>query len=227
MSRAHYDELLRRVEEQHARYLRSLRDLHDTLASQTPEDRGVGAPTPPLKPLSVTSTFTSELSPFSAEGGRRPRRLTNELGDRRALLLKNTPASLLSIDLESSDDEDFHHLPPLQLTAGSSTGDKNCVQEPLKGYALHDSDLYYYLKDFEFTEQTQIALDDVYRRREELEFHSMFWLFDDQHNKVYDSAAYQVYDIGKNGLAEPKHSADDNDADSILDARTVWDTVKV
>lgn len=225
MSRANYEEHLRRVEEQHARYLRTLRELHETLANNTPEEHAMTAHTPPMKPLFVASTFVSELRPLSAEGIRRPRRLTNELADRRAL--KNTPASLLSLDVDSSDDEDLYQLPPAQMATGAAVDDGICVQQPLKEYAFRDFDLYYYLKESQFTEATQIALDDVYRRRDELELQSLFGLFNDQHDKLYDSAAYEVYDVGKDGSATPKHSAKDNDENLILDARTVWDTVKV
>ncbi|KAK6065700.1 CorA Mg2+ transport-like protein [Seiridium cupressi] len=224
MSLPHHEELLRRVEEQHARYLRSLREFHDALADHSTDERSMSAHTPPMKPLSIASTFVSELSPFSADVGRRPRRLTNELGDRRPLVLKNTPASLLSVDIESSDDEDLHHLPLPQMASEMPAGIS--VQQSLPAYTFHDDDLYCYLKQSQFSEATQIALDDVYRRRDELESQSMFQFFNDQHDKLYDSAAYGVYDIGKNGSINPKHQAEDNDAELILDAKTVWDTVK-
>lgn len=224
MSRTHYEELLGRVEDQHARYLRTLRELYESLTDRSGEP-GVTGQTPPMKPLSIASTFASELSPLAAEHVRRPRRLTNEFVDRKAL--KNTPASLLSIDIDSSDDEDAYHLPPPQTVPEVLSNDKMCVQEPLKEYVFHDFDLYCYIKQTKFTDATQIALDDVFKRRDELEFQSLFRLFNDQHDKLYDSAAYEVYDIGKDGLARQRHSAEDNDERLILEAKTVWDTVKV
>ncbi|KAH8195944.1 hypothetical protein TruAng_009893 [Truncatella angustata] len=225
MLRPSYDELLRRVEEQHAQYIRSLRELHDYLPDHTTEQRAISAPTPPLKPLSIASTFVNELSPIPVEVGRRSRRPTNELGDRRAFLMKNTPASLISVDIDS-DDEDFQHLSPPHVTLGSSVDDSICVQTPLQAYSIHDHELYCHLKGGQLSEPLQIALDDVYRRRDEIETYSLFRLFNELHDKLYDSAAYEVYDVGRDGVAKAKHSAEDNDTDLILDAKRVWDTIK-
>lgn len=224
MSKPHYEDLLKRVEEQHTRYIQSLRELHDSMAERT-EDRTPVAATPPLKPLSVTSTFLSDM-PSISDGRRQSRRLTDDFGDRRALLPKNTPASLLSLDLDVSDDEDFSHL-PLAQTGPEPNDDKTCVHRTLLGYTYQDDELYIHIKESSFTEATQIALGDVYRRREELELQTLFQLFNDQHDKLYDSAAYQVFDVGKDALARPRHAAGNKDSDTILDAKTVWDTVKV
>ncbi|ETS76680.1 hypothetical protein PFICI_12067 [Pestalotiopsis fici W106-1] len=225
MSRLNHEELVKRVEEQHARYISSLGELHESMGGRTLEGQGPVAPTPPMKPISVTSTFLGDIPPISTEAARRSRRLTNELGDRRALLPKNTPASLLSLDLDMSDDEDFAQ-PPSNTAPEPIINDKICVQQSLPEYTYHDNELYFHIKGFQFPEATQIALDDVYRRREELEPQNLFQLFNDQHDKLYDSAAYQVFDIGRDALARPRHAAGSKDSDMILDAKTVWDTLK-
>ncbi|KAF7518516.1 hypothetical protein G7054_g13437 [Neopestalotiopsis clavispora] len=224
MSRPNYEELVKKVEEQHARYMKSLGELYESMGERSVEERPI-VPSPPMKPISVTSTFLGDIPPISPDATRRPRRLTNELGDRRALLPKNIPASLLSLDLDS-DDEDFTHLSPSNTAPEPIIDDKICVQQSLPSHTYHDSELYFHIKESPFPEATQIALGDVYRRREELELQNMFQLFNDQHDKLYDSAAYQVFDVGRDALARPRHPAGNKDTDMILDAKTVWDSVK-
>ncbi|KAI1853791.1 hypothetical protein JX265_003875 [Neoarthrinium moseri] len=232
MSRLHYDDLLRQAEEQHARYLRTLRELFDSTSGSATEERNMAAYTPPLRPLqvnaplSVASTFAGDLTPLAGGSSRRPRRLTNETGERRPFGLKHTPASLQNYDMDSSDEDEFHPLPPSQVTTGLPPDDLICVQQPLRQTIFDERDLLVHLQSAERSEGVKIALDDVYERREELTMPTMFQVFNDRHDKLYDSATYEVYEVGKDGAAERKHDVEDNDTDLILDARTVWDTVK-
>lgn len=141
--------------------------------------------------------------------------------------MKNTPASLQSLDIDTSDDEDTPHLTPSQFALGMSYDDRICVQQTLTPYSSSDYDLLLYLRSAEFGEAASIALDDVYQRRGEIDLPNMWNMFDERHDKIYDSATYEVYEIGRDGNAEPMHAAGDNDTDMILDSRTVWDTIKV
>jgi hypothetical protein len=226
MSRAHHEDLLRQVEEQHARYIRSLREYHDALAGHATEDRSIGGRTPPLRPLQATSVFVSELASFPPGSIRRQRRLTNETPERRLSNMKNTPASLQSLDIDSSDDEDTPHLTPWQVTIGMSN-DGICAQQPLTPYSFSDQDLWLHLHNAKVGEAFRTALDDVYQRLSEIDLHNMFHIFNESHDQLYDSATYEVYEVGPDGNAEPRHAAEYNETDTLLDAKTVWETIKV
>ncbi|KAI0129180.1 hypothetical protein BJ170DRAFT_594999 [Xylariales sp. AK1849] len=226
MSRAHHDDLLKQVEEQQARYLRSLRELHDVSAIHGTEERSTGTDTPPIRPVQATPTFANELMSFPTGGSRRTRRLTNETGERRPSGLRNTPASLQSVDIDSSDEEDLQYLSPSQATPGMSHHTRAYVQQPLPKYSFSDHELLSHLQSARFGDAAQTALDDVYQKRGELDKSTMFQAFDDRHDKLYDSATYEVYEIGRDGAAKSKHAAEDNDTELILDAKTVWDTIK-
>ncbi|KAH8673303.1 hypothetical protein BX600DRAFT_508580 [Xylariales sp. PMI_506] len=221
MSRSHYEELLRQVEEHHTRYLRSLREFVEAAG----EERNVGPHTPPLKPVAPAPTFASEFSPVLVTG-RRPRRLTNETGERRPSGLKNIPASLQGVDIESSDDEDFQPLAISPTPTGLSNIDHLYVQQPLAQEYFDDHSLFLHLRHALFGEATQRALEKVFKRREELDITTMFQVLDSEDEELQNSATYEVYEVGKDGQAIQKHADDDNDAECILEAQTVWDTIK-
>jgi hypothetical protein len=127
----------------------------------------------------------------------------------------------------SSDDEDFQHMLPPQAAPGISYNDGVYVQQSLAQYSFTDHDLITHLQQSRLGDATQTALDDVYQKRGEIDKLTMFEAFTERHDKLYDGATYEVYEVDRNGVARPKHAADDNDANLILDVRTVWDTIKV
>lgn len=248
------DELFRSLERSQEQYLKNLRALHEAInghrghaapGSQRMErtgsnDRSPQSPNLRAVPTSgdttpvalSRATFPSEtaslqLSPVD----RRPRRLTNELADRRRFT-NLTNEVLDGSGWESDDDSSsFTPLPLLpqpvarsaSLPVESSWGPR--VQKPLTRRSYTRPDLVRHLKSITDDKEATVAvLGEVIRH---CEASTLFG--SDTDSLVADNVAstYEVYDIDRNGQSTTVHDDRGTAEDEVLDPATVWETIKV
>lgn len=246
------DELFRALERSQEQYLKNLKALHEATNShrghvspggqrmertgsndrspQSPSPRAVPVtgdmtPVPVSRATFPTETASLQLSPVD----RRPRRLTNELADRRHF--SNLTNEVFD-GWESDDDlGSFTPLPLLQAPAARSASlpvESSWwprVQKPLKQRSYTHHDLVCHLKSITDDKETTVAvLGEVIRQCE------ASTLFDSNSDSLAaDNVAstYEVYDIDRNGQATTMHDDRGTAEDEVLNPATVWDTIKV
>lgn len=199
------------------------------IASGSPTLAALHGPPSPLPPPAHTSTGLSTSS-LQSGGHKRGRRRTNELGDPAMALAavgekKNIPVSLYEADSDVDDDDVafIPLLPPSQSTAIPEYKVPS-VQRPLPAYALTEDELDLHFDHIEMSPQTEIwrkrqdmAMPDVFR---DLSLHS-----DDA--DLYKNATYEVYDVGREAFPNALHDNRGNADNETLEARDVWNTLKV
>ncbi|KAJ0114398.1 hypothetical protein J7T55_010787 [Diaporthe amygdali] len=249
------DELFRSLERSQEQYLKNLKALHEATisyrghgasGSQRMERTGSNDRSPQSPNLRTTSTsgdttpvplsratFASEtaslqLSPVD----RRPRRLTNELADRRRF--NNLANEVFDGSGWESDDDSssFTPLPLLPHTVARSPSlpvDSTLwprVQKTLTQKSYTPSDLVSHLQSItDDKEATLAVLGEVIRQCEA----TTLFGGSDSDSLAADNVAstYEVYDIDKNGQATTMHDDRGTAEDEVLDPAVVWDTVKV
>ncbi|KUI56309.1 hypothetical protein VP1G_03748 [Cytospora mali] len=245
------DELFHALERSQEQYLKNLKSLHEAMhgAARSPSiarshrmERGGSNDKPPASPilrpgdsspLPVSrATFSSDLS--LSPGDRRPRRLTNELADRRRLA-RLTSGELDGIEWEIDDDVGkFAPLPLLPASqtqsSSSTTGEPICwprVQKILIPKSYKRPDLVRHLQQLpDGNETTAAALGDVFARRKDLDTKTVFKPGPDPLNVDNESSTYEVYDINTEGLAVTRHDDKGSAEDEVLGADVVWGTIK-
>ncbi|KAL2278029.1 hypothetical protein FJTKL_14990 [Diaporthe vaccinii] len=247
------DELFRSLERSQEQYLKNLRALHEATnghrghaapGSQRMErtgsnDRSPQSPNLRAVPTSgdttpvalSRATFPSEtaslqLSPVD----RRPRRLTNELADRRRFA-NLTNEVLDGAGWESDDDSgSFTPLPllPQPVARSASLPVESSwwprVQKPLTRRSYTRPDLVHHLKSITDDKEATVAvLGEVIRQ---CEASTLFG--SDSDSLIADNVAstYEVYDIDKNGQSTTMHDDRGTAEDEVLDPATVWETIK-
>lgn len=248
------DELFRSLERAQEQYLKNLKALNEATngyrghvspgsqrmeragsndrSPQSPNLRAVptsGDTTPvPLSRATFPSETTSlQLSPVD----RRPRRLTNELADRRRF--SNLTSEVLDgAGWESDDDSgSFTPLPLLPQAVARSTSlpvESSLwprVQKPLTQRSYTRPDLVRHLQSITDDKEATVAvLGEVIRQ---CEASTLFG--SDTDSLAVDNVAstYEVYDIDRNGQSTTIHDDRGTAEDEVLDPATVWETIKV
>lgn len=248
------DELLRSLERSQEQYLKNLRALHEatnghrghaTPGSQRMErtgsnDRSPQSPNLRTAPTSgdttpvplSRATFPSETSSLQLSPvDRRPRRLTNELADRRHF--SNLTSEVLDgAGWESDDDSgSFTPLPllPQQVARSASLpvepGWLPRVQKPLTRRSYKTSDLVRHLQSITDDKEATVAvLGEVIRQ---CEASTLFGSDTDSLAADNVASTYEVYDIDRNGQSTTMHDDRGTAEDEVLDPATVWETIKV
>lgn len=248
------DELFRSLERSQEQYLKNLKALHEATNGhrgrvspgsqrmertgsndRSPQSPGLGAvpitgdttPVPLSRATFPAETASLQLSPVD----RRPRRLTNELADRRHF--SNLASEVLDgAGWESDDDSgSFTPLPLLPAPVGRSASlpvESSWwprVQRPLKQRSYTRPDLVRHLKGITDDKEATVAvLGEVIRQ---CEASTLFGSDSDSLAADNVASTYEVYDIDRNGQATTMHDDRGTAEDEVLDPATVWDTIKV
>jgi hypothetical protein len=248
------DELFRALERSQEQYLRNLKALHEATSShrghvatssqrmertgsndrspQSPSLRAVPTagdttPVPTSRATFSSETPSLQLSPVS----RRPRRLTNELADRRRF--SNLTSEVLDgAGWESDEDSSsFTPLPllPQPVSRSTSIPVESSVwpraQKPLKQRSYTRPDLVRHLKSIPDDKEATVAvLGEVIRQ---CEASALFGSDTDSLAADNVASTYEVYDIDRNGQATTMHDDRGTAEDEVLDLATVWETIKV
>lgn len=248
------EELFRSLERSQEQYLKNLKALHDATnghrghvaptsqrmertgsndrSPQSPSLRAVPntgdtTPVPLSRTTFPTETPSLQLSPVDG----RPRRLTNELADRRHF--SNLTSEVLDgAGWESDDDSSsFTPLPLLPATVARSASLPvestwwPRVQKPLKQRSYTRPDLFRHLKSITDDKEATIAvLGEVIRQ---CEASTLFGSDTDSLAADNVASTYEVYDVDRNGQATTMHDDRGTAEDEVLDPATVWDTIKV
>lgn len=195
---------------------------------RTASTSGDTTPVPLSRATFASETASLQLSPVD----RRPRRLTNELADRRRF--NNLANEVFDGSGWESDDDSssFTPLPLLPHTVARSPSlpvDSTLwprVQKTLTQKSYTPSDLVSHLQSItDDKEATLAVLGEVIRQCEA----TTLFGGSDSDSLAADNVAstYEVYDIDKNGQATTMHDDRGTAEDEVLDPAVVWDTVKV
>ena len=257
MSSQNFDEVLRSVEYYHNQYIKQLRLLHEATArnpssplpSNTYRDRfgNSPAPSPALRAVTFPGdhphTQTQPQSQGQNTGFKRSRRHTNESSAESSHVglapsdKTMRPSSVYEGVTESGDDLDEF----LPLTSPSRVPTARTNPEPYTSYVSK------YLKRESFTEEqlvahlasldeappaTATALGDLWLNRGELTpltIGERFGTVED----AYANATYEVYEVGRDGRSEVRHSSSANNSGGPADqdgeplsASVVWETLR-
>lgn len=204
-----------------------------------------GAPSPLARPVTFGTdlpramTLASDTTASTLSGGNpRGRRLTGELPDPARLLAHangrgEAPRSVLEQESDSENDIEF-----LPLTSPASgylprphpEDAAPCVQELLPHEFFTEQDLVGHLRQLDESKvATATALDDLWDQRSELDPTNVInslESYEDEPNP-YTNATYEVFEVLKDGTAVRQHVKRDDSDDDILEAATVWGTIKV
>lgn len=74
-------------------------------------------------------------------------------------------------------------------------------------------------------EATARALDDVWRKRDEIKPDNVLSSFEPEEDSPYLHSTYEVYEVGRNGIASHMNSRHGDEDGVHLDTSTVWDTI--
>ncbi|KAK2020602.1 hypothetical protein LX32DRAFT_647243 [Colletotrichum zoysiae] len=243
------EELLKAVEASHEQYLRSLRSLHESLASavrESSEQRTASSTLLPSPNLSQSPYQSPLQSPvFSGEATFPP---TNHHG-RRSTLSEQIEKRQLPNDAETNhipasihSELDLEYLPLLDVTVprGASSSDGSLTPSASKfiqRVAWTDNQFLRHLKYFSFTGGAAIGLADVMKRRPEIDENADFAIFAAYEGQGYVSSTFELYDVDKEGFPRPVGKQLDDQRrgaapdvvlslSQIVDAPTVWNAFK-
>lgn len=247
------DELFHSLERSQEQYFKNLKALHEAMhRARSPSvarshgmERSGSSDIPPPSPVVMAvsigdasplpvprATFASDLS--LSPGDRRPRRLTNELADRKRLARLNI-GDFDSVEWESDDDSSrLTPLPLLPLSenqGSSSTGESIGYQRVQKGLEFRRYEASHLVRHLQQlpddNETTAAALGNVFARRHILNDGTVFTPGPDPLSPDNVSSTYEVYDIDRDGLAVTRHDDRGIDEEDSLDAAVVWGTIRV
>ncbi|KAM0278788.1 hypothetical protein ACHAQH_004979 [Verticillium albo-atrum] len=232
------DELLRAVEASHEQYLRSLRTLHEALASsvrQRSDSRSAIPVSPLLRPASspaLSPELLSDATFPSHSPGPRSRRPTLDPNERRPQFLgiekKHIPASLHS-------EYEVEFLPLLDTTMPHrGHGHAPAIPRPIERCSWIDSQLMWHLKYTDFHGAAEVAMKDIMDKQSEIDEHGDFRAFAAYEHEGYISSTLELYDVDVEGQATPvgkqpnqTHGVSQVITPSqIVDAPTVWNALK-
>lgn len=244
------EELLRQAEHYHEQYMKTLQAALEVRSPSPGAPQGGlgvrmeragsndGVPSPMVKAISFDERLPTRAMSGGSDGSfihglfRRPRRLTNELGEPKRPSIQphagaraNRPSSVFTQDMDSDEDVEF-----LQLTSPNP--------QPLSHMVPHDedegTDEYLSLPHESFTLEQLVkhlqdlgdgndvmpkALGDMWDHRRELDAQNVV-----DEGDLDTHPTYEVYDVDHTGLAVPQHEK--NDALDGVEAATVWETLK-
>lgn len=245
------EELVKTVERHHEQYLRSLRSLHEGLSQRKRErsDTQTSINEAFLPPLRVLSGPVFSSDPSSSQGAPLPRRSTLDAPNTSSSFPSPRP---LPVSPNPNDgafvhDEDLTFIPLLDTTPTSqpkttsipAADETPRTTKPLTPMSFTDDMLLRHLRDSEFWGETARLLDEVLRRRADIDLAMPFRDFASYEREGYLSATFEVYDVAADATAR-KTSADVDvqglvkyagdgpfeSQDEIVDAPMVWEAIK-
>lgn len=239
------DELIRAAELHHEQYMRTLRSLQDAIAPRRRErsdSRATGPEpfTPPMRALSGPM-FITDSQPSSLPMLRRARRSTLEGLDRPSFTseppqLSSSPNSHNGVVVQ----DEYIPLLELPTTVHPTEHAPATAHHILTPMHFDDGMLLRYLKETEFSVEIKSLLEDVLKRRDEIDMAVPFRDFAAYEREDYHvTSTFEVYEVGRDAIAtklsddmdlqpEIKYSGDlgFEGPDGIVDAPTVWEAIK-
>jgi hypothetical protein len=192
MNNARLDEVLRAVEHHHEQYLKNLRLIYDAQPASTRMIR-LGSTDVTASPLLKAVNF--------GPPGERARRLTNESP-------RVQPITVFDSVLDSAEEfGEFLPLTPPSRTTSARTSETfvPSISRPLCRESFTEEDLVAHLRVIDESNQdTVTALGDVWQKRNELDPSNLLISFETGEGSRYDSATYDIYEVGKDGTPKPK-----------------------
>ncbi|KAK4218349.1 hypothetical protein QBC37DRAFT_198740 [Rhypophila decipiens] len=246
-----FEDVARSLDSLHEQYVSTLRLLHEVAA----RSGGSNTSRPPLvatspgagwsntnAPLPVSRAVTFHSDPSLGQpSGSRVRRPTNELPDPRRLSghgpekRPQSPPSNHDGDSDSDKGHGGDAFLPLTAARTFTFSEKvpdppmTYVKEPLRSETFSEQQLAVYLRSLDeenVSKGTIKALDDVWLKRAEINEDNVLKNFEPANNdSPYLHATYEVYEIGKKGLAQPMNTRHGDEDGEVLDTSTVWDTI--
>ncbi|KXX80744.1 hypothetical protein MMYC01_203827 [Madurella mycetomatis] len=212
MNNPRFDEILRQADYHHEQYIKFLRLLHEAQAAAVSR-----APRPSNSDL-ISSPLFKAVSfgpgPCQPNGAERARRLTNDSP-------KIKPASVFD-GLESAEEScDFLRLTPLPRTTCARTDVfVHSVSRPLEKESFSEEDLVSHIRSIEEKHpDTVTALCDVWHKKDELDASNVLTSFDTGEGSRYDSATYEIFEVGRDGVPKSKLIQPDQAYSSRLQLR--------
>jgi len=235
------DEILSQAEHHHKEYIKYMRLLHEAAAARASGDPAHSSPVVRGSPFAGSDVrrrgsaeSRSAPRPFPPSGEQRP--LQTEHGQQLGGGAPD-PEQLPALTRLSSggadrprDDAPDH---PLALAAPTRTFTMKTVADrclsyttdPLPEEHFSEHDLSCHLASLDGAPQTTVtALGDLWHQRNE-GASSILESFDDV-EEAYESAVYEVYEVTKDSVPDPLHHNNGTTEGEILEASTVWDTLK-
>lgn len=254
----HVDELIRAAEHHHEQYIHTLRSIQNApIHSQRRRDRADSrttvpeAMTPPLRALSHP-TFVSPESQVHNPHVHRTRTSTLEAAT-GAFWPSPKPIARSTISHDSDfipDEEELSFIPLLDpSSAGSRPAEEpvnivvdatSRVQKPLRPMHVTDDLLMRHLRETEFDGPMATVLDEVVRRRLDMDLAVPFRDFASFERESYVSTTFEVYEVAADASAKKtsididvpgyvKYNGDGSpyeSPDGIVDAPTVWEAIR-
>ncbi|KAH6900206.1 cora-like Mg2+ transporter protein-domain-containing protein [Thelonectria olida] len=255
------DDLIRVAEAHHEQYIRILHTLQDSLAPRRADNKPrsiitIPEPfTPPLRALSVP-TFGSDAGNVSATAifaRRRPRASTLETTAERPSSLTPELRPLMGSPRSHTtnlNDDDVSFIPLLDETSVMSTCGRPVEDEtvipvryPLEPMCWTDDMLMSHLGNTDFTPEMDKLLEDVVKRRGDMDHAVSFRDFASYEREGYVQSTFEVYEVGTDTM--PIKLSEDADVDLdgptevkyagsgpyenppiIVDAPTVWEAIR-
>ncbi|KAM5355686.1 hypothetical protein ACJ41O_002332 [Fusarium nematophilum] len=255
------DDLIRATELYHDQYIRTLRSLQDGFPARHREPieahhrssllvpEPFSTYTPPFRASIIPTFVTESSSPYPLH--RRPRASTLESTQERPSFTSE-PRPLTASPSGThrgvfTQDDDVNFIPLLDMTATTATARDveeyvlNMVRNPLDRLQLSDDALLRHLRDSDFPPEMASLLDEVIKRRPDMDMAVPFRDFAAYEREGYNSSTFEVYEVRRD-CTLLKLSAD-NDAEDqpeikytvagmyetsadIVDAPTVWETIR-
>lgn len=254
------DDLVRATDNFREQYLHALRTLQDGLVARrrdTAESHArssISMPEPYTPPLRASTgpTFATEgsLSPIF----RRGRAATLESTRERPSLsaepqhFTGSPSGSHRAVFTQDEDVSFIPLPLLDNTTATTTTREvedyphNIVRGHLDQADWADGQLLQHLKTEDFTPEVAPFLDDIMKRRSEIDISVPFREFAAYEREQYSQSTFEVYEVGHNckltklsadgdgdGQSDVKYTGEgpyEIPADNV-DAPTVWEAIRV
>ncbi|KAL2023739.1 hypothetical protein VTK56DRAFT_1453 [Thermocarpiscus australiensis] len=199
MNNPHLEETLRSVEHHHEQYFKNLRLLYEIQVAAN------NRPTRPGNNDVVSSSSMKAVNfgsvPLQASSAERSRRLTNESP-------RCQPVSAFDGLLDSTEEHgDFLPLTPPSRTTSARTSEAfvPSIPKPLDKESFSEEDLVAHLRSIDETNQdTVTALGDVWLKRNDVDATNILTSFETGEGSRYDSATYEVYEVGRDGAPKRK-----------------------
>lgn len=197
-----------------------------------------GVPSPMAKAISFDERLPTRAMSGGSDGSfthgllRRPRRLTNELGEPKrpsiqphAGIKANRPSSVFTQDMDSDEDVEFLQLTspnpqplPHMVPDDEDEATDEYLSLPHESFTLEQ--LVKHLHDLgDGNDVMPKALGDMWDHRRELDAQNVV-----DEGDLDTHPTYEVYDVDHTGIAVPQHEK--NDALDGVEAATVWETLK-
>lgn len=266
------DDLIRAAEQHHDQYVQTLRGFQNATGQKKRDrsDSRISVPeamTPPMRaitqPTFVSPELTSSVSPANTSNQHhhygpslRKRRSTLEAAatERPGSFYpspKPMARSTISNDSVFLPDEEINFIPLLDSTSNRRPVEEPASTElditprthkPLTRMSLPDEMLIQHLRETEFDEPMSHVLEEVIRRRPDIDMAVPFRDFASFERESYVSTTFEVYEVHQNATVRKtsldievppygnvKYSGEGplyDSPDGIVDAPTVWEAIK-